>query len=146
MVAVNAEARIFEALMDMLNQWQLSEGVSNWPVVWSNVQYPVNGQPKAAQYVVVTFSPGTPQQVAIDGLEENKHMGILGVSIMTPLFSGELKPQEIGGSLAQFFHGQVLASGSTQVRITARPRVAGGYVDGDRWRTPVTVPFETVAV
>jgi len=146
MVALYPEARILEALMQALSEWQLSEGVNNWPVVWSNVKYPPDGQPKAAQYVVVTFSPGTPQQVVIDGVDENKHMGILGVSIMTVLNGGEFKPQEIGGSLAQFFHGQVLASGSTQVRITARPRVAGGYVDGDRWRTPVTVPFETVAV
>ena len=141
MTAVNPEARILEALLTHLKAW--SGGI---PVVWSNTQYPVNGAPKADKYAVVTFSPGTPQQIVVDSADENKHMGIFGVSILTLLNGGEIEPQEIGGSLASHFHGKVLSSGSTTVRVTARPRVAGGYVDGDRWRTPVTVPFETISV
>jgi Bacteriophage related domain of unknown function len=141
MTAANPEARILEVLLTHLKAW--SGGL---PIVWPNVQYPVNGAPKADQYAVVTFSPGTPQQLVVDSKDENKHMGIFGVSILTLLNGGEIEPQEIGGSLASHFHGQVLSSGSTTVRVTARPRVAGGYVDGDRWRTPVTVPFETISV
>jgi hypothetical protein len=141
MVAQAPEGRILEALLTHLNAW-----AGGLPIVWSNMQYPPAGQAKADRYAVVTFSPGTPMQVVVDSADENKHMGILGVSLLTPLNGGEMGSQELGGSLAQHFHGQVLTSGSTQVRVTARPRVAGGYVDGDRWRTPVTVPFETVAV
>lgn len=140
MTATTPEARILEALLAHLNAW------TGAPIVWSNVQYPATGQPKADTYVVVSFSPGTPTQIVVDGVDENQHMGILGISIMTMLNGGELASQEIGGGLANHFHGQVLFSGSTTVRITARPRVAGGYVDGDRWRTPVTVPFETISV
>jgi len=135
------EARILEALLVHL---QTLTGTP--PVIWSNVQYPAQGQTKADQYIIVSFSPGTPTQEVIDSLDENKHVGILGLGLMSPLNGGELDSQELGGKVADHFHGRVLASGSTKVRITARPRVAGGYVDGDRWRTPVTVPFETVAV
>jgi hypothetical protein len=141
MTATTPEARILEALLAHLAAWQ-----GGLPVVWGNVQYPTNGQPKADMYAVVSYSPGTPQAVVVDSMDENRHMGILGVSILTPLNGGELDSQEIGGGLAAHFHGQVLSSGSTRVRVTSRPRVAGGYVDGDRWRTPVTVPFETISV
>jgi Bacteriophage related domain of unknown function len=140
-MADTVEGRIFEALMVHLEAWPEAP-----LIVYSNVQYPVNGQPKANEYAVVSFSPGTPQAIVLDSMDENKHMGILGVSLLSPLNEGELKPQELGGKLASHFHGQVLSSGSTTVRVTARPRVAGGYVDGDRWRTPVTVPFETITV
>lgn len=140
MTATTPEARILEALLGHLQAWQ------EIPIVWSNIQYPATGQVKADKYAVVSFSPGTPQQIVTDSADENKHMGILGVSVMTLLNGGEIDSQEIGGKLATHFHGQVLSSGSTRVRITARPRVAGGYVDGDRWRTPVTVPFETISV
>ncbi len=141
MTAATPEARILEAFFTHMKAWP-----GGIPIVWSNVQYPKNGQTKADQYVVITFSPGTPLPVVIDPADENKHMGIFGLSILTLLNGGEIEPQEIGGSLASHFHGQVLSSGSTKVRVTARPRVAGGYVDGDRWRTPVTVPFETISV
>ena len=142
MTAVTPEARILEAFLTHMKSWM--GGII--PIVWPNVQYPANGQPKANRYAVITFSPGTPLQIVIDSTDDNKHMGIFGVSILTLLNSGEIEPQEIGGSLASHFHGQVLSSGSTKVRVTARPRVAGGYVDGDRWRTPVTIPFETISV
>ena len=135
------EKAILDALLTHLDAW-----TGDYPIVWGNMQYPPQGQPKADKYVVVSYSPGTPAQVAIDSMDENRHMGVLGISILTPLNGGETDSQEIGGELAQHFHGQVLTSGTAKVRITARPRVAGGYVDGDRWRTPVTVPFETVAV
>jgi hypothetical protein len=141
MVATTPEARILEALLNHMKSW-----AGGLPVAWSNVQYPPVGQPKPDEYAIITFSPGTPEQVVIDSKDANRHPGVFGVSIMTLLNDGEMKPQEIGGSLASHFHGQVLSSGSTTVRVTARPRVAGGYVDGDRWRTPVTVPFETISV
>lgn len=135
------EKAILDALLTHLDAW-----AGDYPIVWGNTQYPPAGKPKADKYVVVSYSPGTPAQVAIDSMDENRHMGVLGISILSPLNGGEVDSQEIGGDLAQHFHGQVLSSGTAKVRITARPRVAGGYVDGDRWRTPVTVPFETVAV
>ena len=142
MVAVTGEGRIFEALLTSLKQFPAS-GI---PIVYSNVQYPPNGQPKADRYIVVSYSPGTPENMLIDTKQANRHSGIFGLSVMTMLNTGEMESQEIGGALAAYFHGKVLISGSTTVRITARPRVAGGYVDGDRWRTPVTVPFETLSV
>jgi hypothetical protein len=142
MAAATPEGRILEALLTHLKQWVWS-GTS---IVYSNVQYPAVGQAKADRYIVVSYSPGTPENLFIKSSEQNKHSGILGLSIMTPLNTGELEAQEIGGSLANHFHGKVLTSGSAYLRITARPRVAGGYVDGDRWRTPVTVPFETMSV
>jgi len=141
MAAATPEGRILEAMLAHLKTW--SGGI---PIIYSNIQYPDVGQAKANEYIVVSYSPGTPEALFIKSTEQNKHSGILGLSIMSPLNMGELDSQEIGGSLANHFHGKVLNSGSATVRITARPRVAGGYVDGDRWRTPVTVPFETMSV
>jgi hypothetical protein len=141
MTAASPEARILEALLSHL---QAMPG--GRVLVWSNIVYPSPGAQKANEYIVVSYSPGTPLAIVIDPADENKHMGIFGLSIMTLLNGGELHSQEIGGEVASHFHGKVLSSGSTTVRVTARPRVAGGYVDGDRWRTPVTVPFETISV
>jgi len=141
MTAATPEGRILEAFLTHLKTLP-----GGRVIVWSNVQYPQEGQTKADEYIVVSYSPGTPLQVVIDSKDANTHMGIFGLSILTLLNEGELKPQEIGGQVATHFHGKVLSSGSTTVRVTARPRVAGGYVDGDRWRTPVTVPFETISV
>jgi hypothetical protein len=141
MVAVTIEGRILEALVGHLNT--LPGGRR---VVWSNVQYPKNGEYKDDEYIVVGFSPGTPETVTITATEQNRHMGIFSLAVMCPLNVGEMYPQEMGGTIASHFQAKVLTSGSTRVRITARPRVAGGYVDGDRWRTPVTVPFETISV
>jgi len=142
MAAVTGEGRIFEALLGLLKQWP-SGGI---PIVYSNIQYPVNGQPKAERYIVVSYSPGTPEVLMIKASDPNRHSGIFSLSVMTMLNTGELESQDIGGSIAQYFHGKVAISGTTFIRITARPRVAGGYVDGDRWRTPVTVPYETLSV
>lgn len=141
MTAASPEGRILEALLGHLKAWP-----SGLPIVWGNIQYPAPGQTKADQYAVVSHTPGTPISITIDPADDNRLMGIFGVSIMTQLHTGEMQSSELGGSLASHFQGQVLSSGSTAVRVTARPRVAGGYVDGDRWRTPVTVPFETISV
>jgi len=141
-MAVTGEGRVYEALLGLLKQWP-SGGI---PIVYSNIQYPPNGQNKADRYIVVSWSPGTPEVITIKASDSNRHSGIFGLSVMTMLNTGEMESQEIGGSLAAYFHGKVAISGTTLVRVTARPRVAGGYVDGDRWRTPVTVPYETLSV
>jgi len=141
MVATSIEGRILEALIAHLNVMP-----GGRKIVWSNIQYPKRGEYKDDEYILVAYSPGTPETITITATEQNRHTGIFSLAVMCPLDVGELYPQEMGGTIAAHFQAKVLTSGSTRVRITARPRVAGGYVDGDRWRTPVTVPFETISV
>ena len=94
-MAVTGEGRVYEALLGLLKQWP-SGGI---PIVYSNIQYPPNGQNKADRYIVVSWSPGTPEVITIKASDSNRHSGIFGLSVMTMLNTGEMESQEIGPAM-----------------------------------------------
>lgn len=140
-MAVTPEGSIFALLMGHLVGFP-----GGRPIVWPNTVYPAENQPKADVYLVVGYSPNAPLRVFIDPTGEHQHRGFLDVAVMTPLQGGEEASQDVAGALAGYFTGAVLRDPPTVLRVVARPHVAGGYPDGDRWRTPVVVEFETISV
>lgn len=143
MVALTPEARIFQAFMKRI----VAFNSGGWPVVAPNVAYPPDGASKAPSYLIVTHSPNRLRREDINPAGQHTHRGIFQVALLTPLGVSEDAAIEMAGKIAVHFSPVVqLVEGTTRVRITQHPQVVGGYRDNDRWRTPVNIEYETIAL
>ncbi len=111
---------------------QTLEG-SGLPVewVWPNV-----AGDKELPFVEVSFSRATPETLTLGGI--SRRSGICLCNLVTRSGDGALKPTEIAENLASLFS---FGARFGSARITTRPKVSGGYKDGDLWRTPVTINY-----
>lgn len=136
------EGRVFDALMRHLYALP-----SRPRIVPPNTVYPTAGQAKDNIYIVVSHAPNVPLRTEIADDGEKILRGFFGMGVMTALGVGESGGSaELCGRIASHFDCARIAEGTTIVRVVGRPQVAGGYVDADRWRVPVTVEYETVRV
>lgn len=139
--ALTPEGRVFDALMRHLVAFP-----GGRPVVPPNTVYPASAA-KASEYILVSHAPNVPLRTEIADDGEKVMRGFFGMAVMTRLGVGESGGAiDTAGALAAHFDCVRLTEGTTTVRIVGRPQVAGGYVDGDRWRVPVTAEYETVRV
>lgn len=143
MALTTPEGRIFQAFMKRI----LAFNSGGWPVVPPNVSYPADAASKAPNYLVVTHSPNRPRRETINPAEDHTLRGIFQVALLTELGKSADAATEMAGKIAVHFSPVVqLVEGTTRVRITQRPQVVGGYRDNDRWRTPVNIEYETIAL
>ena len=141
-VAATPEGRIFDALMRRLASFP-----GGRRLVPPNTVYPVGSGAKDDEYIVVSHAPNVPLRTEISDEGEKIRRGIFGMSVMTRLGVGESgRASDVAGALAAHFDCQRLTEGTTTVRIVNLPQVGAGYVDGDRWRVPVTAEYETIRV
>lgn len=141
-IAASPEGRVFDALMRRLSSFP-----GGRPVVSPNTVYPVGNAAKAAEYILVSRAPNVPLRTEIADDGEKMLRGFFGLATMTALGVGESGgATDLAGALAAHFDCVRLTEGTTTVRVVNLPHVAAGYVDGDRWRTPVTVEYETIRV
>lgn len=71
-----------------------------------------------------------------------RELGVFQVSLHYPLNAGP-SPAETRAELVrtQFKRGTTLTSGGITVTIDGTPTIASGFVDGDRWVVPVSIPY-----
>ena len=135
------ESNIFHALMA-----RVSTQPTGLPVVYPGLVYPQNGAEKADQYIVVTHSPNRPERVWITaGEASHRHQGVLSLSLMTEVGVGNAEAVELSGELAAHFPADLkLMYDNIILRIVQDAHISTGYRDGDRWRTPIVVEYQSI--
>lgn len=113
------------------------------PIAWPDDNFTI---PADGKYLQVNFIPNTTTRFLIDSDGPQRHIGILQVSVVWPLLSGEEAHRTIADQVCDMFlTDQRLVSGDVSVRITQRPEV-GPMIAGDREAMiPVSVYYESFA-
>lgn len=74
---------------------------------------------------------------------EHRHSGFFQIALVRPQGAGAPTSDRVADLVAAHFPKDLkLVSGSTTIRVTATPTVAGGYQDGNKWRVPISVYYE----
>ena len=106
--------------------------------VWENSTVtPTSGTP----YQRTNLLRANPDNPTI-GTTHYRELGVFQVSLHYPLNAGP-SPAETRAELVrtQFKRGTTLTSGGITVTIDGTPTIASGFVDGDRWVVPVSIPY-----
>ena len=106
--------------------------------VWENSTVtPTSGTP----YQRTNLLRANPDNPTI-GATHYRELGVFQVSLHYPLNAGP-SPAETRAELVrtQFKRGTTLTSGGITVTIDGTPTIASGFVDGDRWVVPVSIPY-----
>ena len=98
---------------------------------------PVSG----VAYQRVNFLPNTPDDPTM-GRKLTQFRGLFQVTVCYPLGTGRGAAQTQAQAVRDHFApNQTLTYSTVNVQITETSRIAGGFVDGDRYCVPVTVPW-----
>lgn len=106
--------------------------------VWENSTVtPTSGTP----YQRANLLRANPDNPTI-GTTHYRELGVFQVSLHYPLNAGP-SPAETRAELVrtQFKRGTTLTNGGITVTIDGTPTIASGFVDGDRWVVPVSIPY-----
>lgn len=106
--------------------------------VWENsTGTPTSGTP----YQRTNLLRANPDNPTI-GTTHYRELGVFQVSLHYHLNAGP-SPAETRAELVrtQFKRGTTLTSGGITVTIDGTPTIASGFVDGDRWVVPVSIPY-----
>jgi len=107
-------------------------------IAGENTNYlPVPGTP----YQRSNLLPATPNNPIV-GPQFYRELGIYQVSLCYPLNNGP-SAAETRAELVrtQFKRGTTLTNGGYTITIDQTPTIASGFVDGDRWVVPVSIPY-----
>lgn len=98
---------------------------------------PVNGTP----YQRINLLPANPDNPIV-GPQFYRELGIFQVTLAYPLNTGP-SAAETRAELVrtQFKRGTTLTSSGYTITIDQTPTIASGFVDGDRWVVPVSIPY-----
>lgn len=103
-----------------------------------NVNYtPTSGTP----FQRINLLRANPENPTI-GTTHYRELGVFQVSLHYPMNAGP-SPAETRAELVRthFKRGTTLTSGGITVTIDGTPTIASGFVDGDRWVVPVSIPY-----
>lgn len=116
-------------------------------IVYPDMVYPAEAeQARADTYILVTHSPNNPLRWGIDP-EAHQYRGVLSLALLTKLGLGAENVSELSGTITAHFPADLeLRSGSVALRLPRNAHAVGGYRDGDRWRTPIVVEYESVSI
>lgn len=71
-----------------------------------------------------------------------RELGIFQVSLCYPLNTGPAAAETRAELVrTQFKRGTTLTSGGYTITIDQTPTIASGFVDGDRWVVPISIPY-----
>jgi len=111
------------------------------PVSWPNVAFT---PPANKKYVRVTHFPNTTDRLYLGNSDPHRHQGILQLTVVAPLNSGESAAREIAGQVADHFPtGLTLHSGGVQVKITKRANTGSVVIDTTEIRIPVSIAYRS---
>ena len=139
------ENTIFEILMS-----RVATQSTGLPVVYPGLVYPdeSRGETRAQDYILVSHTPNRPERGGINPEDRGSHKfrGFLTLSVMTRIGVGNSEAAELSGELISHFPADLrLSDGEVILRVVQEPYATQGYRDGDRWRTPVVVEYDTIA-
>lgn len=98
---------------------------------------PVSGTP----FQRINLLRANPENPTI-GATHYRELGVFQVSLHYPMNAGP-SPAETRAELvrAHFKRGTTLTNSGITVTIDGTPTIASGFVDGDRWVVPVSIPY-----
>jgi hypothetical protein len=113
------------------------------PIAFTNKSFKT---PKGGKFLRETFVPNIIDRQYLASDAPQWHRGLYQVDVMWPHDDGETAAREVAGDMAAHFATDLkLTSGTTTVRITQRPEVAGMLVDETQTMIPVTIRWEALA-
>lgn len=111
------------------------------PVAFPNMAFT---PPANKKYVRVTHFPNTTDRLYLGNSDPHRHQGILQISVVAPLNSGESAARELAGQIADHFPaGLTLHSGGVQVKVTKRPNTGSAVIDTTEIRIPVSIAYRS---
>lgn len=106
------------------------------PVAWPNVAFTA---PANKKYLRVTHFPNTTERTYIGSNEPHMHQGILQITVIAPLNSGESAARELAGVVADHFPCDLpLFAG---VRVERRATVGSKITTDTEIQIPVSIRY-----
>jgi len=108
-------------------------------IAYENVSFtPTAGTP----YQRVNLLPANPDN-RVHGSRTYFEIGVFQITLCYPSGTGPADAEERAALVrTQFKRGTTVVDGSVSTLVTNTPRVAVGFIDGDRFCIPVSVPFQ----
>lgn len=129
----SVESSIASALMARVNTLVLSPV---HPVYWPNVAFT---PPANKKYLRVTHFPNTTERSYIGSNEPHLHQGILQITVVAPISSGESAAREIAGIVADHFPCDLpLFAG---VRVERRATLGSMITTDTEIQIPVSIRY-----
>jgi len=137
------EENIQTALFTRVESLSISPSV---PVSMPNIDFPSSGEVPET-YIRVNHLPNDNQRFAAKNGGTNRFLGILQLTVVTPLGKGEALAVRIAGAIADHFSsGLALYSEGVKVTIMDRPSIAPGFKSDDvSWDVPVSIKYDAFA-
>lgn len=108
-------------------------------VAWPNMAFT---PPANKKYVRVTHFPNTTDRLYLGNSAPHRHQGILQLTVVAPINSGESAARELAGQVAYHFPaGLQLNSGGVHLKITKRPNTGSVVIDTAEIRVPVSIAY-----
>ncbi|MGA0564170.1 phage tail terminator-like protein [Ancylobacter sp. VNQ12] len=112
-----------------------------WPVDFPDTEF---SPPSDGRWLEARLIRNANGNLFLANDDETRHLGLLQVSVMSPIKRGSPFAMEIAGAVVDHFSkGTRLFAGTFAVRVYEKPSVAQTYRDGAYLRTPVTVRWQT---
>ena len=132
------ETKVFEAMASHLASLTLSPPL---PIVWPNM-----GAEPSGDYLRVSFSPASINQITLGDTGQNRHAGFMQIDVFTTEGGGATAPLETAGAIAaRFKRGTVLTRQGVTIRIIRPPTIDPPLQDAPWLMIPVTVRYSVDA-
>lgn len=129
------EEKIESALMSRVSSLALSPPL---PVAWPN-----NDFSSVPPYLRVDLFRNRSQRVAIKGNAPHRRLGILQVTVVSPLNVGPASAMSITGQVAEHFPADLMLDyDGIGVRIMSAPDVLSAGKQDAFWSVPVSIQYE----
>ncbi|QHJ77689.1 MAG: hypothetical protein [Bacteriophage sp.] len=111
------------------------------PIAFPNVKF----KPPDGNYLEVRYLPNSNRNFLIGNDDPTQHIGILQITVITPLNVGQIKPYDIAGELVEHFKkGTQLQRDDVIVTVYSKPSIAPAIIDNDRFRVPVSIQYQCI--
>jgi hypothetical protein len=109
-------------------------------VSWPNVNF---DPPENESYIVVKQFPNGNTRYSQTGSDPQLYIGILQITVITPLNKGPSDATQIAGEVAEHFNtGLIMRSGVAKVVVTKAPEVATAITTDSSYDVPISVEYE----
>lgn len=133
---MSIESDIETSLFDRVASLVLSPVLE---VAWPNTNY---DPPADEAYIAVKQFPNGATRYSQTGADPQQYIGILQLTVVTPLNKGPANATQIAGEVAEHFNtGLIMRSGAVKVIVTKAPEVATAITTDSSYDVPVSVEY-----
>ena len=130
------ESDIETALFDRVASLALSPVL---PIAWPNVDYT---PPADGLYMSVQLFPNGVQRYSQTGADPKQRIGILQITVVTPLNQGPSNATLIASQIAEHFPADlIMRSGAVKVSVTDAPSIAPAIKTDASHDVPLSIPY-----